>query len=217
MDYALGDFLMFTPEVYLRLFERTNEALGRGLWAAMIALLAVPVLLWQKSLLVRRLVPVAMAAGWALTAALFMLRFYAPINWPVGPFGWVFALEAGLLMVVALRVPPARVGLTALAVWSAVLLALACATVHETDTWQAIALPGVTPDMTAAATAVLLMAWPRRVRWGLLVIPLLWCVFSALGHWAMGLWWPLAVPVAGLLMVLTALAWPDRYVDGQAS
>ncbi|REC95134.1 hypothetical protein [Kushneria indalinina] len=210
MDYALGDFLMFTPEVYLRLFERTNDALGSWLWAVVAVLLAVPVLLYQPLSWGRRLVPVVMAAGWGLTAALFMMRFYAPINWPVGPFGWVFALQAGLLMLIALRAPPARVGLIALAGWGVVLLVLSWVTVHETGTWRSVALPGVTPDMTAAATAVLAMAWPRRWRWGLLVIPLLWCAFSALVHWALGLWWLLAVPVAGLCMVLTALAWPDR-------
>lgn len=208
MDYALGDFLMFTPEVYLRLFERTNQALGVGLWGVVAVLLTIPLLLYRAPSTLRRLVAVAMAAGWGLTAALFMMRFYAPINWPVGPFAWVFALEAGLLMVVAARVPPARMRLVALAGGSALLLALSWVTVRETDTWQAIALPGVTPDMTAATTAVLLMAWPRRARWGLLVIPLLWCAFSALGHWAMGLWWPMAVPVAGLIFILMAALWP---------
>lgn len=208
MDYALGDFLMFTPEVYLRLFERTNEALGVGLWGVVAVLLTIPLLLYRAPSTLRRLVAVAMAAGWGLTAALFMMRFYAPINWPVGPFAWVFALEAGLLMVAAARVPPARMRLAALAGGSALLLALSWVTVRETDVWQAIALPGVTPDMTAAATAVLLMAWPRRARWGLLVIPLLWCAFSALGHWAMGLWWPMAVPVAGLIFILMAALWP---------
>ncbi|WP_456268641.1 hypothetical protein M1D97_15705 [Kushneria sp. AK178] len=210
MDYALSDFLMFTPEVYLRLFERTNDALGAGLWAVVAVLLAVPVLLYQPTAPGRRLVPVVMAAGWALTAVLFMLRFYAPINWPVGPFAWVLGLQVAVLLLAALRSPPARAGPIALAGGSALLLALSWVTVYETDTWRSVALPGVTPDMTAVATAVLAMAWPRRWRWGLLVIPLLWCAFSALVHWALGLWWLLAVPAAGLLLGLVALAWPDR-------
>lgn len=210
MEYALGDFLMFTPEVYLRLFERANEWLGRGLWAVVAALAIVPVLLYQPLPWLKRLVPIVMAAGWGLTAALFMLQFYAPINWPVGPFAWVFALEALALVLLALRVPPADSRPVALICWVAVLLALSWATVHETGAWPAIALPVVTPDMTAVATAVLLMAWPRRRRWGLLVIPLLWCGFSVLVHYALNLWWPMVVPAAGLVMGLIAWAWPDR-------
>ncbi|MFC0337416.1 hypothetical protein SAMN05421848_1799 [Kushneria avicenniae] len=208
MDYALNDFLMFTPEVYLRLFERTHLALEPWFWAVPVAWLVMALLLWRAPPRARRLVPVAMAAGWGLTAAIFMLQFYAPINWPVGPFAWLFALEALLLVLLALRVPPVGIGPVVLICWVAVLLALSLMTALEAGTWQALALPGVTPDMTAVTTAVLLMAWPRRWRWGLLMIPLLWCGFSVLVLWALKLWWPLIVPAAGVLIILIATFWP---------
>ncbi|ARS52401.1 hypothetical protein B9G99_05490 [Kushneria konosiri] len=210
MEYALSDFLMFTPEVYLRLFERANAWPGRGLWMVVALLAAVPVLLFQPLSGLRRLVPIVMAAGWGLTAAVFMLQFYAPINWPIGPLAWVFALEALLLALLALRPPPGGIRPVVLICWVAVLLALSWMTVYETGTWWAIALPGMTPDMTAVSTAVLLLAWPRRARWALLIIPLVWFIFSVLVHWTLKLWWPMVVPAGGLAMVLIAWAWPDR-------
>ncbi|RKR07295.1 hypothetical protein C7446_0106 [Kushneria sinocarnis] len=210
MDYALRDLLMFTPEVYLRLFIRVNETLGPWLAVVIAGLAVMGGLLVHPATAARRLAFMVMAAGWGLSAALFMARFYAPINWPVGWLAWAFAGQALLLVMTVLRTPPARAGGLPLTVALAVLSVMSLTTALAAGEWAALALPGATPDMTVLTTILMLALLPRGWRWGLLIVPLLWCLFSLLTHWALGLWRPLGVPAAGLVLGLAIGCWPRR-------
>ncbi|WP_148862021.1 hypothetical protein [Marinobacter fonticola] len=208
MSYDLRDFLMFTPEVYLRLFERQNTTFGLWLLVAAVALLAVPALLCSQATWARRLALVIAAVGWGATASVFMHRYYAPINWPVSYFAWMYAAEGLLLIVAALRLSPIKAHPPWAALGLGSVLMLSLLTAWAGDDWKALALPGLTPDMTALATIVLLTTMPRGWRVGLLIVPLFWCLFSVLTHWALGLHVPLMAPLAGVLLAVAAAFWP---------
>lgn len=208
MSYDLRDFLMFTPEVYLRLFVRMNDTLGLWLLPVVIGLLAVPVLLCLRAIWARRLALVLAAAGWGLTAALFMHRYYASINWPVSYFSWAFAVEALLLLGMALRAPPTVARHWPVLVGGVVVLMLSLLTAWPAASWKAAALPGLAPDTTAVATIILLAGVSRGWRVPLMVVPLLWCLFSTLTHWALGLMLPLVVPAVGAIAAFGLTLWP---------
>lgn len=208
MSYDLRDFLMFTPEVYLRLFVRLNDTLGPWFWPVVLVILAIPAMFCLRVPWLRRLVVAMVAVGWMLTAALFMHRYYAPINWPVSYFAWAFAGEAALFLAMAWRAPPlvARHGRMMAGV--GLLLGMTLLTAWSAANWRAIALPGLTPDMTALATLGLLVGESRKWRVILIFVPLLWCLFSVLTHWALGLLLPMVVPAAGVLLALALALWP---------
>lgn len=210
MDYALRDFLMFTPEVYLRLFVRLNETLGPWLLLVGAAGLAVALLLGSRRSMARRVAVVIAAGGWVLTVALFMVPLYAPINWPVTGFAWAFAAQALLLLIATLRASLVRVGTLPLALALMALAILASMTAFSAGTWTAVALPGTSSDITATATTLLVWGFPKVWRRVLLVIPLAWSLFSVLTHWALDLWLPMVVPIVGLAVALIAVCRPDR-------
>ena len=68
--------------------------------------------------------------------------------------------------------------------------------------WTGMELFGVAPDATALATLGILLTGYRAVTWPLLVIPLAWCVISALTYLAMGQ----AHGIAPLVLAVAALA-----------
>lgn len=208
MDYALRDFLMFTPEVYLRLFERLNAALWPWQIIPLGLLLLLPTLVSLAQPVGRRLAMVVLAAGWASTARLFMQDLYAPINWPISAFSWAFFAEAGLLLAVALWSPPGRVSVAVARTWILVGLGLTAVTLLGQASWRSVGWPGLTPDSTAVVTLLFLLATTRRWRWVVLAVPLVWLGFSLLTHWALGLTAQAVLSLAGVILGLVALVWP---------
>ena len=69
--------------------------------------------------------------------------------------------------------------------------------------WTTAEVFGVAPDPTAIATVAVLALVRGRIRWLLLVVPLLWCAATALTLWAM------KAPEAVVVVVATLFAsWP---------
>lgn len=215
--YSLSDLLMFTPEVYLRLFVRFNEAVWPLQLLALAAGLAIPVLLTQRFPLARRLAVMLLALAWIATGLGFMGNFYAPINWPVGYFGFAFVAQAMLVGAVAgFFYLPDRISLRAgrgpwlIGFWLASLLGLPWLTVLATGQLAGLAVFGMTPDVTATASVAALVLLPRRLRWLLLVIPLVWCLFSTATLYALNMQVPMLVPLAGVVMGIVAVFLRDR-------
>lgn len=208
MSYDLRDFLMFTPEVYLRLFVRLNDTLGPWFWPVVIMILAIPAMLCVRFAWVRRLAVALLAVGWGLTAAVFMQRYYAPINWPVSYFAWAFMAEAVLLLAMAWRALPPAAHYGRMLAGVVILLGMALLTAWSAANWRAVALPGLTPDMTALASLGLLAGLGRGWRVLLLFVPLIWCLFSVLTYWALGLLLPMVVPATGILLAIMLAFWP---------
>jgi len=212
LDYALSDLLMFTLEVYQRLFIRLNT--DAWPWQAVVVLagLAVIPLLLQPGAPYRRGALVLMALAWAGSGAGFLMTYFAPINWPAQPAGVAFLIQAGLILLLACsRFVPAglslqgREGRSFVNLWLFVLLLMPWMSALDAGAWRAVALFGMTPDITALGWVVFSLRVARPVRWLLLIIPLLWCLFSLLTLWELGASLMLLVPLSGLLAGLLAL------------
>ena len=100
LSYAPGDFLMFGPEVYWRLFELQNRALWPLPVIAGLAGVACLLLVATRRPVAMRAV-LMLAALACLGAAHFLATRYAPINWPMVYAAWGFGLQAVVLTLVA--------------------------------------------------------------------------------------------------------------------
>ncbi|MBS3803055.1 MAG: hypothetical protein KGY54_00780 [Oleiphilaceae bacterium] len=216
MEYALSDLIMFTPEVYLRLFIRFNEAVWPVQLLALAAGVAIPVLLTRQSMMARKLAVALLSLAWIACGFGFMGNFYAPINWPVAYFGYAFAGQALLIAAVAgAWQPPVRWspvgqrGKALIALWLLMLLVLPWLTVAAASDGRALPFFALTPDLTVLGSILATTLVPRAVRWLLLLIPIVWCGFSALTLLALGLPFPIIVPLAGLLAAAVAFFLPD--------
>ncbi len=209
--YRLTSFLLFSPRTYHRLFELYNVAL----WPLQIAALAIGVAI--VALLVgplrhrERVVAGLLALCWAWTGWAFLYERYAQINWVAPWFALAFALEA--LLLAGLGVLGGRIALERpAATRTRIAAALAGLTVVgypllaplSGRAWTTGEIFGLAPDPTAIATASALALVRGRVRWLLLLLPLLWCAIAAATLWAMKA--PEAVVVAAAALLAFALA-----------
>jgi peptidoglycan/LPS O-acetylase OafA/YrhL len=185
--YALSDFLLFAPETYWRLFERTNTSLWPlhvPLMLALIALTSFAVRGWPHAALVLGL---GLAMAWALISYAFLETHYLPINWVIAsviPLAWA---QVVLLIVLGpgLRFDPRHharlaLGLVALAmVYPFIGLAMG-RPIAQAE------VAGLSPDPTAILTLGLLgLAHPGYRRQVLSILPSCWCALSAITLLAM--------------------------------
>lgn len=209
LSYSLSDFLMFGPEVYLRLFVRINQDAWPWQCLALAVVVAIAVLLVRGDTLARRGILLLVAVAWVCSGAGFLMEYYGPINTPATYFGWVFLLQGAVLTVVALvwRWEPAESGgmtgrWPAALGWLVLMASAPWLAVIQAGEWRAIALFGITPDVTVVGAVACLWLLPRSVRWLFLLVPLVWSLFSAATLWTLGTVALFVVPAAAL--VLTA-------------
>jgi hypothetical protein len=186
-SYAISDFLLFSPRTYYRLHELYN----RAVWPAHILAIAFAVgilfLLRRGTPMRNRCVTAALVVSWLWIAWGFHYTRYATINWAAVYVAVVFAVEAIALLLAGvvggelMYKPggdlPGWVGL--------ILFVLACIGypligIWSGREWVQAEIFGLAPDPTAVGTAGLLMLARARLRFALLLIPLLWCAFAAL-------------------------------------
>jgi len=220
-SYSLSDFLMFGPEVFLRLFVRINQDVWPWQVVAVLAVLVVAGLLVHGSPLAKRCVLLLLAAAWVGSGAGFLMEYYGPINTPATWFGWAFLLQAALLTVAALVWPwdetaagPVRRWQAGFG-WLAMVSLLPLLVVAQSGNWHAVALFGITPDVTVAASVPCLLLMPRRVRWLFLLLPLLWSLFSAATLWALGTRLLFVLPAATLVLTITGFRFSPRSEQSQ--
>jgi hypothetical protein len=204
LSYSLQDFVMFGPQVFLRLFVRINQDLWPWQLLAAGVAIAIPLVLLRQKPGARRLAVGLMAIAWAASGYGFLVNYFGPINWPAAWFGWAFVLQ-GALLGAAVFFGGAQ-GHTASPVrfvilWLIVVYALPWMAVAESGQWQALALYGVAPGITAAAGALLVAQISGAWRWLCLPLPVLWSLFSAAMFWVLQTWWLLVIPAATLLLV----------------
>lgn len=205
LSYSLQDFVMFGPEVLLRLFIRINEAVWpwQSLW--LMAGLLLPWLGRKVAEWPRRLAMALAGLAWIGCGYLFMVRYYGPVNTPATWFGWAFVIEGLLLLMLRGRALPIPLGLPlAVAGWL-VILVLPWLAVLQSGDVRALALFGMAPGVTVAATVLLFARQPLLLRWFLLLVPLAWSLFSALTYWSLGTYWLLGFPLATLFLLVVAL------------
>lgn len=211
--YTLSDFLLFSPRTYYRLFELYNTAI----WPAQIVAVALGLAILALS---RRAGPfqghtiAAILAGcWLWVAIAFHLDRYAAINW-AAPYAAVgFTAQAALLVWIGvvrgrLSFPPRpdMVGRAGLGIFLFALLVQPAIGPLLGRGWRQIEIFGVAPDPTAVATLGILLLTTGRARWGLIVLPALWCAITGATLSTMAAPDALAAPLAAALVLVLA-AW----------
>ena len=191
--YTLSDFLLFSPRTYYRLLERHNQSVWPAHLLTVGLGLGILLLLRPSTGGRGRVISAAVATLWAGVAWSFFWQRYATINWAATYFAWLFALQ--VLLVVWLGVVRKslryRVRRDAAGLAGTILLGLALAgypllaPLVGRPSQQAEVF-GIAPDPTVLGTLGLLLLVEGRPRWGLLVIPVLWCVVAGATLWAMG-------------------------------
>lgn len=209
--YHLSDFLLFSPRTYYRLFGLYNLDIWPMQVAALAFGVAILVLLRRHEPWAGRAVAAILAACWLFVAWAFHLERYATINWAAIWLAAAFALQALLLTWsgvlrgrLKFRIGPDAASRIGLCVF---LFALAVQPLLGPllgRSWTQVEIFGVAPDPTAVATLGLLLLAAGPVRWGLMIIPLLWCAFSGVTLWTMHS--PDAPVLPGMAALTLALA-----------
>ena len=218
MSWTLEDLLLFSPQVYWRLFALENEAA----WPAQPVVLAAGVLVALGFILNRQpsgrwLGPV-LSAAWLWTGWHFVALRYGTVNWLAPTLAWGFYAEAALLAGLGLagRIVFPRRGRGARLGLGLVAAALVWPVLAPLDgrPWHEAEVIAIAPDPTAVATLGLL-ALAARNRWTALLCvgPVLWLALSTLTLVTMGAWqaWPV---LAALLAGLAAWATPLVRIRG---
>jgi hypothetical protein len=204
--YSLEDFLMFSPRVYWRLFELANEALWPLHVAAFLLGAAILALALRPAPWSGRVIGMALGVVWIWVAWSFLWGRYAPINWAIGYVTPVFALQGLMLLfwdpaLVWASGKARRVVGLGLYLYALVLHPLAAVVAGRPI--QAAEVFAIAPDPTAIATLGLVSMAQGRAAGLMMVIPVLWCLVSAVTLYAMGA--PEAyVPLAAAVIAITA-------------
>jgi hypothetical protein len=190
--YRLTSFLLFSPRTYHRLFELYNIAIWPAQLAGAAIGLAIVALLIGHRAHRDRIIAGLLALCWLWVAWAFLYQRYAQINWAATWFAAAFAFEA--LLLAALGVFAGRIVLSpprGTGFWIAVALVAVAVVGYPLlaplagRPWTTAETFGVTPDPTAIATVATLVLVRGRVRWLLLIVPLLWCAITAATLWAL--------------------------------
>jgi hypothetical protein len=205
LSYRLNDFLMFTPEVYFRLFERYNGALWPGQWLAVGLALWFIVATRDGGARRSRGLGLLLGAGWLLVAWAFLWRYYAEVFLAAPYLAAAFALQGLLLGAAAFLGRLRFVWRGGMAGRLGLALLLYAVLVHPLvgllagREWSGVELFLLAPDPTAIGSLGLLLMIPGRPHWGLALVPLAWCVGSGVTYWLLGYGAGLATPAAALV------------------
>jgi len=212
--YSLEDFLLFQPRVYWRLFELNNEALWPLPIAALLLGAAILVMVLRPAPWSGRAIAMALGVAWIWVAWSFLWGRYATINWAIAYVAPLFALQ-GLLLIFWPAAARPRAGANQVASLIGLALYLYALFLHPLVALlagrpiQAAEIFAIAPDPTAIATLGIVSMAQGRFAWLLLVIPILWCMGSALTLYAMAA--PEAlIPLAAALLAITACLAPGR-------
>ena len=208
--YRLGSFLLFSPRTYYRTIELYNLAIWPAQVAALVIGVAIVALLIANAGGRDRIIAGLLAACWLWIAYAFHYQRYAQINWAATWFAAAFALQA--LILVALGVLAGRIAFQtaggrefriAISMIGITVLGYPLLAPLTGRSWTTAEIFGVAADPTAIATVAMLALVRGRIRWLLLIVPLLWCAVAALTLWAM------KAPEAVVVAAATLLAlWP---------
>ncbi len=211
-SYRLTDFIMLSARVHDRQIELLNQGFA-GL--QIVSVLAGLFLIWAGLRRTRGAQAVAFAligAAWVFVAWAFLWERYAAVN-VVGAYAApLFALQGIGLVVLALSGVRMGFGFP-MGRWRvavSVLLLAACAVAYPLFS-LALGRPplqaeffGMMPDPTALATLCVLALATHRVRYVLMVVPVLWCVVSVVVQVELGV--EMAWGVMGLGLFASILA-----------
>lgn len=190
--YSLADFLMFSPRTWYRLIELYNRAIWPAQLVGVASGVVIVALLFGRRERRDQTIAALLAAAWLFTGWAFHYERYAQINWAAPWFAVAFAVEALLLVALGivagrLRFQPiaGRVAMIAAGLVGLIVVGYPLLAPFAGRPWTTAETFGVMPDPTALASVAALALLRGRVRWLLLVIPLLWCAIAAATWWTM--------------------------------
>jgi Family of unknown function (DUF6064) len=195
--YRIGDFLLFSRATYMRLFERYHADIWPLQLLAIAAGIVILVLAGRRR--GGRAIAAILSVAWLWVAWAFHLERYAQINFAATYFAAAFVVEAVLLIwigVIADRLQPSRLRF-GVPLFLFALVVMPALPRHEVF--------GITPDPTALATIGVIIMSGGKLRWLLLIVPLLWCAVSGATLWSMGAPDALVLPVATVLAIVFAI------------
>jgi len=219
--YTLSDFLMFSPQVYYRLFELHN----RALWPAQLLTagfgFAILYLLLRRQDGWNRPIWTLLGALWIWLAWAFFWERYATINWAAAHVAPFIAVEGLLLIGVgALGPRPKLVSIRQPSVLAAIGLFAGALVLYplfaplQGRPWLSAEIFGTAPDPTSVATLALLALAAGRIRWLAMIIPALWCAISAATLWTMGA--PdFFIPIVGALAAVVIAFERQRFIHAR--
>ena len=201
-SYRPEDFLLFSPRTYWRLFQLENETL----WPLQIPVLligaAILAMLLRPRAWTDRVIPAVLAAAWLSVSVGFLWMHYAPINWAAIYFVPVFVGEG--LIVLWLGTVRGRLAFAA----ERGVAGAPADRARRRTTATSGGIVGIAPDPTAIATLALLSLAPRRTgTLPLIILPIIWCLASALTLRTMGAsegW----IPLTAAALAVLAQTWP---------
>jgi hypothetical protein len=209
--YRPEDFLLFSEQVYWRLFEIHNAATWPWPAIALALAAAIGALLLRPGPLAGRAIGAILVVAWLVVGWAFLWTRYASINWAASYLAPAFALQALLIGWFGLRGRlqfDDRHGTGWLAGAALLLYALLLhplTALLDGRPLRGAELFAVAPDPTAIATLGLLaMARPDRALLWLVPLPLLWCLISAATLFTIGTWeaW---LPLGAAILAVVAL------------
>jgi hypothetical protein len=212
LSYSLTDFLLFAPRTYYRLFALYNAEL----WPLQIAVLAAGAAIFVLAFRSRpawrgRATAALLAAAWLFVAWAWHFQRYDGINFAGRWFALAFGLQALLLFAAGvvrdgLRLAPRGhpAGLAGIGLFVFALAIQPLIGPLAGREWASAELFGLAPDPTAVGTLGLLVA-VDRMRWWLLVIPVLWCAVTGLTLWTMSASDSLVSPIAAVAALSVAV------------
>jgi hypothetical protein len=214
--YTLSDFLLFSPRTYYRLIERHNEAVWPGQIVTIGLGLVIVGLLRRPTARQGRIISAILAVLWSWVALAFVWKRYATINWAASYLVWLCAIE--VLVLAWIGVARGRLkfgwrqdaaGMLGMALLLPSLLLYPALSPLLDRGWRQAEVFGVASDPTVIATIGLLLLAEGSPHWGLLAVPVLWCLISGATLLAMGS--PEAsVVLSAALLALVASAWSRR-------
>ncbi len=190
--YRLSDFLLFSADIYYRLFEIYNQEIWPAHMLVILLGLGVCVLLFRPKRWSGRIIFFILAAGWLWVAWGYHIRHFSTINWVAPCYAAGFALQGVLLLVVGwigknldfsiTKDFQSRLGLALAGVGLFFYPFIAPLSGRP---WSQAELWALTPDPTALVTLGLILLARKPLRWLLLPIPILWSLVSAATLWTM--------------------------------
>ncbi len=214
-SYSLSDFLLFSPQVYERLFVLHNQDMWPAQFIWLLLGAGALASVWRARSSGPGAALVILGAAWLSVASTFFLGRYQEINWLGAYIAPLAGLQGGALIAYGLwggaRVVlprqdrfPFFIGTSVLAFGLTIYPLLAGVSGTGLSGSQVF---GLTPDPTAVATLgglALLTGWPRYF---LALIPASWCVFAALTLSTLGRGDYVIAPVLMAVAVI-AMGWP---------
>jgi hypothetical protein len=190
--YQPRDLLMFSQDTYYRLFELYNTEIWPLQLLALVAGLVILVLLYRPTPWSGRAIAALLAACWTFVAWAYFHERYATINLAAPYYALGFAAQAMLFVLVGValnRLSFAKRG-TSLsqagrALFIAGLMIYPLMPAIFGRPWLQSELFGIAPDPTVFGTLGVLVA-ADRMRWELMVIPVLWSAVTGVTLWTMG-------------------------------